>query len=122
MIKASSWIIFLLTAIFAMWLFRPRMISVSYININLSTTQANMHELRISLDLYKIRNGTYPSENSWSTLIEKEFNSDSSLFIDGWGNKFLYKKRNENFSIISLGADGEEGGIGLNEDIIYSQE
>lgn len=47
---------------------------------------------------------------------------DGKLPLDPWGNPYVYKVPGEGgqpFSIGSLGADGKEGGEGLNADLLY---
>lgn len=47
---------------------------------------------------------------------------DGKLPLDPWGNPFIYKvpgEAGQPFSISSLGADGKEGGEGLNADVSY---
>jgi len=36
---------------------------------------------------------------------------------DGWGNPFIFKRIGNNFIIMSLGADGKQGGTGYDKDI-----
>jgi general secretion pathway protein G len=46
-----------------------------------------------------------------------------SIAIDAWGRELIWEvpgPGNEPFDIVSLGADGVEGGTGLDEDIRYS--
>jgi len=47
---------------------------------------------------------------------------DGKLPLDPWGNPFVYKvpgASGQPFTIISLGADGREGGEGINADVAF---
>ncbi len=47
---------------------------------------------------------------------------DGQLPLDPWGHPFIYKVPGINgqpFSITSLGADGKEGGEGINADVVF---
>lgn len=39
---------------------------------------------------------------------------------DGWGNPFIFKRIGNNFIIMSLGADGKQGGTGYAGDIMFT--
>lgn len=45
-----------------------------------------------------------------------------SALKDPWGNDFLYESDGSSFTLISLGADGREGGSGVNRDISSDDE
>ncbi len=60
-----------------------------------------------------------PSEEPQRTAWKGPY-IDGKLPMDPWGNPFVYKvpgEAGQPFSITSLGADGREGGEGLNADI-----
>jgi len=87
-----------------------------------------------ALKLYKIDNGFYPTtEQGLVALIEKPdmepiprnwkkggyLNSEEAP-KDAWGNKYIYRSpgsEGRDYEIISYGADGKEGGDGMNADI-----
>ncbi len=61
-----------------------------------------------------------PSEEPQRTAWKGPY-IDGKLPMDPWGNPFVYKvpgEAGQPFSITSLGADGREGGEGLNADIV----
>jgi general secretion pathway protein G len=50
----------------------------------------------------------------------KRFNPDgylSKVPTDPWGNEYLYQSDGRNIVVVSLGADGVEGGEAYNADI-----
>ncbi len=85
-----------------------------------------------ALNLYRLDNHNYPStEQGLEALIQKPSgfpeakNWDPEGYfpnvpIDPWGNPYIYLspgQEGRRFDIISLGADGQEGGEGVNADI-----
>ncbi len=86
-----------------------------------------------SLDLFKLEVGRYPSSqeglqaliaqppgvNNWNGPYWKK----STLPKDPWGNEYKYIAPGQTgpYDIVSLGADGKEGGDGVNKDIVSGQ-
>lgn len=68
------------------------------------------------LDALFFKPTIYPIPKNWSgPYLEKQ------ISVDAWGNKYIYKIKNNfglPFVIYSLGADGLEGGEKENEDIL----
>jgi len=88
-----------------------------------------------TLDLYKLEIGRYPTTSeglqalvsapsgvsNWNGPYWKK----QSVPKDPWGNEYKYASPAGNgapYEIISLGADGKEGGEGPNKDISSSQQ
>ena len=83
------------------------------------------------LDLYRLHNTSYPSsEQGLKALLEKPkvgvipkywngpYLRGNYLPEDSWDNPFIYINENgKDYEIISLGADGVEGGTGFDADI-----
>jgi len=85
-----------------------------------------------ALSMFKMGNGTYPdTEEGLEALVK---NPDSEKYpnyepgylekvpLDPWKHKYIYIKNELDFDIISLGADGKEGGSEENSDISYQQK
>ena len=83
-----------------------------------------------ALDVYRLDNFQYPSsEQGLEALVEKpagfpepkNWNPDGyikKLPTDPWGSPYVYERADgAAFALLSLGADGQEGGEGLNADI-----
>jgi len=96
------------------------------------TTKIQIKNVEGALDQYKRRHGTYPStEQGLAALVEKptvgkipdNYPPDGylkSVPKDGWGNDFTYASpgnAGHKIEIISLGADGAEGGEGFDADL-----
>jgi general secretion pathway protein G len=93
-----------------------------------------MKSLKDSIDSFKVNEGSYPTtEEGLEALIqnpnpqkyknypENGFLSSKKLPKDPWGNDYIYVNNDGNVEIISLGADGKEGGSGENKDIKLSE-
>ena len=87
-----------------------------------------------ALKLYKLDNGVYPTtEQGLQALITKPatdpvpnnwrtggYLDTNNVPVDPWGHPYIYRSPGENgrdYEIISYGADGKEGGDGVNADI-----
>jgi len=93
-----------------------------------------MKSLKNALDSFKIQEGTYPStEEGLEALLKNPnpekyksypqggFLGSKKLPKDPWGHNYIYVNQDGNIDIISLGADGKEGGSGENKDIRLSE-
>ncbi len=93
-----------------------------------------MENLEAALKLYKLDTGSYPStEQGLEALVQKPtmgaipknwreggYLEKSTIPLDPWGRPYVYLSpgiKNKDFDLKSLGADGEEGGEGENQDI-----
>lgn len=98
-----------------------------------TTAKAQMEELSTTLDAYRLDNGSYPSTEQglialWERpSIEPPANwrgpyLRKAVPLDPWGNAYYYVfpgQQNPNgFDLYSLGADGQPGGEGENQDIL----
>ena len=94
-------------------------------------TKTQIKGLETALDLYRLHNSRYPSsEQGLKALLSKPevglipdswngpYLRGKNLPKDGWENDFRYVTQNgKDYEIISMGADGVEGGSDLDEDI-----
>jgi general secretion pathway protein G len=88
--------------------------------------KADIKAIEEALNMFKLDNGFYPSSaEGLNALVQgtpraKRFAPDGYLEkipIDPWGNQYLYQSDGRDIVILSLGADGVEGGEGYNADI-----
>lgn len=96
-----------------------------------TAAQSDIRSLANALDMYRLDNFVYPStEQGLEALVAKPAgfpepkNYSPSAYIkslptDPWGSPYIYEREADNFLLFSLGADGAEGGDGLNADIRY---
>ena len=98
---------------------------------NIKTTKSQIKLIENALDLYKLHNYTYPTtEQGLEALVQKPTSSPepknyqsggylkgSKVPTDAWGNEFQYFMDKGQYEIVSLGADGQEGGEGEYADI-----
>lgn len=93
-------------------------------------TRIQMRSLDSALSLYRLHNSRYPTtEQGLEALIRRPEVGDipenwqgpylnaNRVPTDGWNNEFIYVSDGRDFTIVSLGADGREGGTELDADI-----
>jgi len=93
-----------------------------------------MKSLKNSLDSFKLEEGRYPTTMEGLKALIKNpnplkyksypkggFLGSKVLPKDPWGGNYIYLNNNGDIDIISLGADGKEGGKSENKDIKLSQ-
>ncbi len=100
-----------------------------------TATKASLKMLHSAVIQFKLDTGRYPTEEAGlQELIEQPtdvtgwntggYLETTTLPKDAWGHDFVYRLSPESgkpFVIISYGADGEEGGEGINADL-YSTD
>ena len=97
----------------------------------ITAAQSDLRSLANALDIYRLDNYQYPStDQGLEALVSqptgfpepKNYNPDGyikKLPTDPWGSPYVYERGAEGFTLFSLGADGSEGGEGLNADIRF---
>ena len=91
-------------------------------------TTAQLANLAQSVEQFRLDIQRYPTEQEGlKVLVDKPLQLDTwdgpylgkkTLPTDGWGREFIYKLDDTfGFRIMSLGADGVEGGEGANADL-----
>lgn len=94
---------------------------------------ADLRTVAASLEMYRLDNRSYPTtEQGLSALTSRPVASPvpqnwmsggylPNLPIDPWDNEYLYSSPAEAgaYELVSLGADGEAGGEGVDADIRY---
>jgi len=79
---------------------------------------AQMAMLEEALDLYRLDNHRYPKTDQGLKVLKDYLKKD--LPNDPWGNPYIYKSPGADkreFEIMTLGADKQEGGEGIDKDI-----
>jgi general secretion pathway protein G len=91
-----------------------------------------MHSIEDALKSFKMQNGSYPTtEEGLDALVSNPDPEKYKSFPDGgfldkkkpldpWKHPFIYTNDDGEIEIISLGADGKEGGAKENADIALS--
>lgn len=96
-----------------------------------TSTKAQLRQISNALDLYRMDNSHYPStEQGLEALVEKPTGSPEpsnwneegyldTVPTDPWGNEYQYVQPGSEgpYDLYSYGADGREGGEGVNKDI-----
>ncbi|MCZ6710187.1 MAG: type II secretion system major pseudopilin GspG [Gammaproteobacteria bacterium] len=97
-----------------------------------TAAQSDLRSLANALDIYRLDNLRYPStDQGLEALASKpgglpeprNYNPDGyikKLPTDPWGSEYVYESAERGFVLFCLGADGNEGGDGLNADIRFA--
>ena len=97
---------------------------------NQQLAKAKMEQLSGQLEIMRLEAGRYPTtQEGLRALLEKPsgmerwngpYIKDAATLKDPWGNDFKYTApgTNKPFDLVSLGADGREGGEGDNRDLV----
>ena len=92
-----------------------------------------MENIHNALDSFKLDNGSYPeTDQGLKALVQNPDPERYGNFAPGgyfknavvpkdpWKHHFIYTKDDNGINLISLGADGKEGGKDENKDITYA--
>ena len=98
--------------------------------LSIQETKTSLRDLETALSLYEAHNGRFPTtEQTLSALInlpniggnyenwKGPYLQGSEIPSDGWGRSFEYTSDGTRYVILSLGADGKNGGSSSNNDI-----
>jgi|SoiMethySBSTD1v2_1073268.scaffolds.fasta_scaffold460722_2 general secretion pathway protein G len=86
-----------------------------------TTTKTKMATVKQALDEYRMKHTKLP--DSLEVLLEPDEKAMGNAYLeqeniqDAWGNPFQFTKQGNKFDIISLGADGIEGGENEDADL-----
>lgn len=120
----------MLSVIVLILLFAQKLIPVSD-EARIKTTRSAIMQLEQALGIFHLDNGFYPTtEQGLSALVSKpslppvppKYNKEGyikKIPLDGWKREYMYLSpgKEGDFEIISLGADGQIGGEGIDADI-----
>ena len=94
--------------------------------------KSNMASIASALDMFRLHNSRYPTtEEGLRALVERPSSARSwpeggylpRTPEDPWGSQYVYISPGSSgaYDLISLGADGVEGGEGVNADLNYRE-
>ena len=98
-----------------------------------TVAKADIRSIANAMEFYRMDNAHYPStQQGIEALVQKPSGYPEprkwgpepyikKMPTDPWGNPYIYVNDGMVFEIMSLGADGEEGGDGVSSDIALSQ-
>jgi general secretion pathway protein G len=91
-----------------------------------TTTKAKMTNVKQAIEEYRMKNSKLP--DSLDILLEPDEKNMGNGYLeeqeniqDAWGNTLQYVKQGNKFDLMSLGADGIEGGENEDADIHSSK-
>lgn len=92
------------------------------------TAGLQMDNIASALDLYRLDNGRYPTEQEGLQALiaapadarrwDGPYLRGGDVPLDPWDRAYVYSGDGASFRLSTLGADGAEGGDGENQDII----
>ena len=92
-----------------------------------TAAETQMKRLDGVLELYALDNGGFPTaDQGLSALVEQPagaarwngpYLKNAEALTDPWGNAYVYQPGGGGYNLISLGADGAEGGDGEDADL-----
>ncbi len=89
-------------------------------NAQYDMTKITMTRVAERIDIYQLRKKKAPGTNDGLTAVF----GNEAVPMDGWNHPFMYVSPGPNgepYELVSLGADGQEGGTGNDEDIVWSE-
>ncbi|MBD3648372.1 MAG: type II secretion system major pseudopilin GspG [Pseudomonadales bacterium] len=98
-----------------------------------TAAQSDLQAIANALELYRLDNSHYPStDQGLEALVTKpsgypepkRWNSEGYLKkvpVDPWGEPYMYINEGRDYDVYSFGADGREGGEGVDADIRLSE-
>ena len=99
----------------------------------ITAAQSDLRSLANALDMYRLDNFNYPSSDQGLEALvtkpsgfpePKNYNPDGyvkKIPVDPWGSPYVYERTEDGYNLLSLGADGVEGGEELNADIRFEE-
>ena len=89
----------------------------NFAKANVETTKLTMQQIDKNLGMYAAaKKGKFPTTSEGLAAAAKYF-PDGAVPKDSWGNEFIYTASGRGYEIVSLGADGVEGGEDYDADI-----
>lgn len=98
----------------------------------ITAAETDLRVLASALEMYRLDNFQYPStDQGLEALVSRpsgfpeprNWSADGyikKLPEDPWNSPYVYERDDRSFNLFSLGADGLEGGEGVNADIRFS--
>lgn len=91
------------------------------VNSRRNAVKAEIATIMRSLEVYRIDQSRYPTEDEGLEILTLETDTFAEGFInkvpiDPWKNPYVYYVDEDGVEVISLGADGREGGDGEDAD------
>ncbi|GAB6177624.1 GspG family T2SS major pseudopilin variant XcpT [Desulfobaculum senezii] len=86
----------------------------------ITKARLDIQSIETALKLYKLDNGRYPTTEEGLGVLAGDYLESTGLPHDPWGNEYIYQAPGPggaDYDIVSLGADGKEGGTDTAADI-----
>jgi general secretion pathway protein G len=100
-----------------------------------TVARTDVRTIAASLEMYRLDNRIYPATSQGlEALVSRPVSPPvppnwsaggylAEVPVDPWGNPYVYRAPGENgpYDLVSLGADGEPGGEGVDADIVNGE-
>ena len=91
------------------------------VNSRVNAVKTEVARIMQALESFEIDQGRYPTEDEGLAILKEPTDTWPGGFlsktpIDPWKNPYLYFVTEDGYEIVSLGADGREGGDGEDKD------
>lgn len=85
---------------------------------NRAAAKSQIQSLRDAVVMYKLEHHKMPPDlNALVNNSKRNYLNQSTVPKDPWGHDYVYQQNGSEFTIITYGADGSQGGEGENADI-----
>ncbi|NJB68653.1 general secretion pathway protein G [Desulfobaculum xiamenense] len=91
----------------------------------ITKARLDIQSIETALKLYRLDKGRYPTTEQGLGALAGDYLENTGLPKDPWGNEYIYQSPGPNgsdYDIVSLGADGKEGGTGKDSDLSVLDE
>lgn len=92
------------------------------VNARINAVKTEFATIAEALETFRIEENRYPTEDEGLEILTQPTESWPEGFlskvpVDPWDNPYLYFVSDQGFEVVSLGADGREGGQGEDADL-----
>ncbi|OUT60130.1 Type II secretion system protein G precursor [Stieleria bergensis] len=91
------------------------------VNARINAVKTEFATIAEALETFRIEENRYPTDDEGLEILTQPTETWPEGFlskvpVDPWGNPYLYFVSDQSFEVVSLGADGREGGQGEEAD------
>ena len=112
----SAWVVLLvsISALILSYVFGTRDIREAVDRAEATMAEIDIRQISDALKMYRMQHGAYPTSSEGLEAVPHIWH-----LLDPWGNPYVYRipGRSKDFEVYTLGADGREGGTGVDADV-----
>lgn len=89
---------------------------------SVAQAKSQIRQFKTALMAFRLKNNRFPSTSEGlDALVSADLLESKAVPKDPWGNPYVYSCEGREYRIISYGADGRQGGSGIEADIDSAQ-